>query len=98
MSQFTLTPEEDNMLLDALRAHAAQYQAMFGSEETAMVALIAKVESQLSQFLPADIVEPTDKEVEAFFAAVEAEDKAAQAAFLDDVPHEQFTHEDDEQK
>jgi hypothetical protein len=98
MSQFTLTTEEDNMLLDALRAHATQYQAMFGSEESAMLALIAKIEGQLPQPLPADIIEPTDEEVEAHFAAVEAEDKAAQAAFLDDVPHEQFTHEDDEQK
>ena len=97
MSQLNLTPEEDSMLLDALRAHAAQYQAMFGSEETAMVALIAKVESQLPQPVPADIVEPTDEEVEAHFASMEVqpEDKAAIAAFLDDVPHEQFTHEDD---
>jgi hypothetical protein len=72
MSQLNLTPEEDQMLLAALRTHAAQYQAMFGSSETTMLALIAKVEGQLLQPVPADIIEPTDEEVEAHFAAVEA--------------------------
>jgi hypothetical protein len=93
MSQFTLEPEEDQMLLDALRTHATQYQAMFGSEETAMLALIAKLEGQLPQPEPEDLNEPTDEEVEAHFAAVEA---AATAVVEPEVAVE--ASEDDEQK
>jgi len=92
MSQLDLTPEEDQLVLSGLRAKATQYAAMFGSEDQAILDLIAKVEGQLPQPEPEDLNEPTDEEVEAHFAAVE--DKAAKAAFLDDVPHEQFTHED----
>jgi hypothetical protein len=95
MSQLTLTLEEDQLVLSGLRAKATQYAAMFGSEDPAILALIAKVEGQLPQPEPENLNEPTDEEVEAHFAAVEAEDKAAKAAFLDDVPHEQHTHEDD---
>jgi hypothetical protein len=79
MSQFFLEPEEDQMLLDALRTHAAQYQAMFGSEETAMLALIAKLEGQLPQPEPEDLNEPTDEEVETHFAAVAEPEVAVEA-------------------
>ena len=95
MSQFNLNPEEDQLVLSALRGKANQYAAMFGSDDQAVLDLIAKVEGQLPQPTPAveqPVNEPTAEEVEAHFAA---EDKAAEAAFLADVPHEQFTHEDD---
>jgi hypothetical protein len=97
MSQLNLTPEEDQLVLSGLRTKATQYAAMFGSEDQAVLDLIAKVEGQLPQPEPEDLNEPTDEEVEAHFASMEVqpEDKAAIAAFLDDVPHEQFTHEDD---
>lgn len=97
MSQLNLTPEEDQLVLSGLRAKAIQYATMFGSEDPAILALIAKVEGQLPQPEPEDLDEPTDEEVEAHFASMEVqpEDKAAIAAFLDDVPHEQYTHEDD---
>jgi len=82
MSQLTLTPEEDAIVADALRAKAAAYSAMFGSTDTTLEALIAKVEGQLPAPVvevavvasepvvetPADVVEPTDEEVEAHFA------------------------------
>ena len=75
MSQLTLTPEEDAIVADALRAKATQYTAMFGSTDTALEALIAKVEGQLPAPVvevvvttPPDVVEPTDEEVEAHFA------------------------------
>ena len=45
MSQFTLTPEEDAIITDALRAKATQYAAMFGSADPALEALIAKLEA-----------------------------------------------------
>ena len=75
MSQFTLTAEEDAIILDALRSKATQYTAMFGSADAALEALIAKVEGQLPAPVvevvvatPPDVIEPTDKEVEAHFA------------------------------
>ena len=78
MSQFTLTQEEDALVVDALRTKAAQYTAMFGVTDPALETVIAKVESQLPQpepvvEVPADVVEPTVEEVEAHFAAEEAE-------------------------
>ena len=57
MSQFTLTPEEDALVVDALRAKAGQYAAMFGVADPALEALIVKVEGQLSS--PAVVVEET---------------------------------------
>jgi hypothetical protein len=82
MSQFTLTPEEDQLVLDALQSSAARYAAMFGTIDPVLQTLIAKVENQLPQ--------PVVEELET------AEDKAAEAAFLDGVPHEQYTHEEDQ--
>ena len=84
MSQLTLTPEEDAIIADALRAKAASYLAMYGVQDAGLEALIVKVESQLPE-TTVIIAEPV----------VEPEDKAAVAAFMDGVPHEQFTHDDD---
>jgi hypothetical protein len=47
MSQLTLTPQEDQIVLDALRSKGATYTAMFGSMDPALEVLIAKVQSQL---------------------------------------------------
>jgi hypothetical protein len=49
MSQLTLTKEEDQMVLSALRSKANQYAAMFGCDDPAILDLIAKVEGQLTQ-------------------------------------------------
>jgi len=48
MSQFILTPEEDAIMLSALRAKAASYLAMYGVFDSELEALIDKVESQLA--------------------------------------------------
>ena len=64
MSQFTLTVEEDAIVLDALRAKANLYLTMCGVTDPALEALVAKVEAQL----PAPIIEPTEAEIEAHFA------------------------------
>ena len=53
MSQFTLTAEEQALVVSALRAKSAQYLGMFGVADPAIDALLAKVESQL----PAPVVE-----------------------------------------
>jgi len=65
MSQFNLTHEEDQIVLDALRSKGAAYTAMFGSTEASIEALITKLESQLPapvvvEFAPAEtaVVEP----------------------------------------
>jgi hypothetical protein len=47
MTQLNLTPEEDALVVSALRSKAAQYLGMFGSAEPAIEALLAKVEGQL---------------------------------------------------
>ena len=57
MSQFTLTPEEDAIVADALRAKAASYVAMFGSADASLEALIAKVEGQLPATVVAVVAE-----------------------------------------
>lgn len=49
MSQFTLTQDEDALVLTALRDSAARYTAMFGVTDPALESVIAKVESQLPQ-------------------------------------------------
>jgi len=55
MSQFNLTHEEDQIVLDALRSKGAAYTAMFGSAEASIEALIAKLENQLPALA---VVEP----------------------------------------
>ena len=85
MSQLTLTPEEDAIVADAIRAKATAYTAMFGVQDGALEALLAKIEGQLPAQVvvvvpepivetPPDVVEPTDEEVEAHFAE-EAKDE-----------------------
>ena len=93
MSQLNLTTEEDQLVLSGLRAKATQYAAMFGSEDQAILDLIAKVEGQLPtpvvESAPAAVVEPevvveqpvnepTAEEVEAHFATEEDKPQAEQ--------------------
>ena len=93
MSQFILTPEEDAIMLSALRAKAASYLAMYGVFDSELEALIDKVEGQLPVYeAPVEDEAPDEDAPE---PEVEPEDKTALAAFMDGVPHEQFTHDDD---
>ena len=52
MSQFTLTPEEDAIVLAALREKANVYHTMCGVTDPALEALVAKV---AGQFIPVAI-------------------------------------------
>jgi len=82
MSQFTLTPEEDLLILGAIRARAAQYLSSQGVNDPALDALVDKIQSQFTPVVveepvvedPPDLlaVEPTDEEVEAHFAKEES--------------------------
>jgi hypothetical protein len=87
MSQFTLTPEEDLLVLGAVRARAAQYLSSMGVNDSALDALTDKIQSQ---FTPAVVEAAPEVEEPPEVAEAEA---AAEAAFLDDVPHEQHTEE-----
>jgi hypothetical protein len=78
MSQLNLTPEEDQLVLSGLRTKATQYAAMFGSEDQAILDLIAKVEGQLPQPTSVIAIDPPDvvaaeEVIEAHFAAEEVE-------------------------
>ena len=71
MSQFTLTAEEDAIVLDALRAKANLYLTMCGVTDPSLEALVDKVAGQFSAPVvetPPDVVEPTEAEIEAHFA------------------------------
>jgi hypothetical protein len=48
MSQFTLTAEEDAIVLDALRSKANEYQTLYGAADPTLEALVAKVVGQFS--------------------------------------------------
>ena len=91
MSALNVTQDEADLLLVGLNMYADVQRNASGSVPEDVKALIAKI-------TPAPVVaeqpvnEPTAEQVEAHFAA---EDKAVEAAFLADVPHEQVTHEDD---
>ena len=67
MSAFNLTPEEDALVLQALRAKANQYNAMFSSPDIETETLIAKIEGSLPQPEPVQVaqVEAAVEEVEA---------------------------------
>jgi hypothetical protein len=86
MSQLTLTPQEDQIVLDALRAKGATYTAMFGSMDPSIEALIAKVEGQLPIATPVAVVEevvaPVVEEV-----VVEAP-KAKKTKAVEETPEE----------
>jgi hypothetical protein len=76
-----LTAKEDQLVLESVRARSAQYLSAYSVEDPDLVVLLDKIQTQLYPVVEA-VVEP---EV----------DKAAEAAFLADVPHEEFIHEDD---
>ena len=52
MSQFTLTAEEDAIVLAALREKANQYHMMYGAADPTLEALVAKVEAQSPAVAP----------------------------------------------
>jgi hypothetical protein len=84
MSQFTLTLEEDALITDALKAKATQYAAMFGVADPSLEALIAKLECYNPEVVAVEEEKP---------AKAKKAKAAAEAAFLDGVPHEQHTED-----
>jgi len=78
MSQLTLTPDEDKVVADALRAKATAYTAMFGSIDPALEVLIAKVEGQLPTAVvqtPEVVAQPVEETIVEEEPAEETPDK-----------------------
>jgi hypothetical protein len=71
MSQFTFTPTEDLLVLNCVRARAAQYLSAYGAEDADLVALMAKIESQ---FTPVVEVAPVVEEKPAKAKKAKAEE------------------------
>ena len=61
MSQFTLTAEQDALVLSTLRNRATQIHAMLGTADSELEALIANMQAQLPQ--PEPVVEEITEEV-----------------------------------
>ena len=79
MSQFTFTPAEDLLVLNCVRAKAAQYLSAYGVEDADLVALMAKIESQFTPVVEAPVVEEAPV-VKSKKAKAEEAEPAAEAA------------------
>ena len=80
MSALNVTPAQAFILAECLGARAQHFRSSMGFVPDELLDLIVELDVQLSTEEPPEV------------AQAEA---AAEAAFLDDEPHEQFTHEDD---
>ena len=79
MSQLTLTPKEDQLVLDSVRARHAQYLSAYGVDDPDLAVLMDKIQSQLTPVVEsapaaAEIVEP-EVAVESTQAPVENSDE-----------------------
>lgn len=72
MLQFDLTPEECVLVVDAVRARAYQYIAMYGVTDPVLEALVEKMSA-----VPAPVAEETAVAEEAPVVATPSEDEAA---------------------
>jgi len=59
MSKFTLTTEEDAIVLDALRSKANEYHNLYGATDPTLEALVVKVQGQFAVSAP--VVEEAPK-------------------------------------
>jgi hypothetical protein len=83
MSALNVTQDEADLLIASLNMYADVHKNASGVVPDDVAVLLTKL-------APAPVVEvPVEDE------APETEDAAAKAAFMDGVPHEQYTHEDD---
>ena len=90
MSQLDLTPEEDQLVADALRAKATAYTAMYGVTDPTLEALIAKIEGQLPAPAPAVEAAPVvEAVVQADPPDVVAAEEAAETHFAAQEADEQ---------
>jgi hypothetical protein len=81
MSQFTFTPAEDLLVLNCVRAKAAQYLSAYGVKDADLEALMEKIESQYAPVVesaPEVVVEATEEPPEV--AEAEAAAEAMEAA------------------
>ena len=65
MSQFTLTAEEDAIVIDALRSKANEYQTLYGATDPTLEALVVKVAGQLAPVVVEEAPAPKAKKSKA---------------------------------
>jgi len=65
MSQFTLTAEEDAIVLDALRSKANEYHTLYGATDPTLEALVAKVAGQFAPVVVEEAPAPKAKKSKA---------------------------------
>jgi hypothetical protein len=77
MSQLTLTSKEDQLVLDSVRARHAQYLSAYSVEDADLVALLEKIQSQLTPVVQADPpdVVAAEEAAEAHFAAQDSDEQ-----------------------
>jgi len=86
MSQFTFTPAEDLLVLNCVRAKAAQYLSAYGVEDADLVALMAKIESQFTPVVEAPVVEEAPVEAKSKKAKTEEAESAAEEVVVEETP------------
>jgi hypothetical protein len=81
MSQLTLTPKEDQIVLDSVRARHAQILSAYSVEDPDLAALLDKIQNQIAPVVeavvqadPPDVV-AAEEAAEAHFAAQEADEQ-----------------------
>jgi hypothetical protein len=79
MSQLTLTPKEDQIVLDSVRARHAQILSAYSVEDPDLVALLDKIQSQIAPVVEA-VVQTDPPDVVAAEEAAEAHFTAEEAA------------------
>ena len=63
MSQFTLTPEETVLVLNAVRAKHAQTLSAYGVDDPDLAALLDKIQTQLTLASVVEVVEVVEEPV-----------------------------------
>jgi hypothetical protein len=79
MSQLTLTPKEDQLVLDCVRARNAQYLSAYSVEDPDLVVLMDKIQSQLTPAVESEPVATPVAEPEVVVEATQAQNEHDQA-------------------
>jgi hypothetical protein len=77
MSQFNLTPEEDLLVLGAVRAKAAQFLSAYGVKDQDLEALMEKIQSQFAPVVT-EVVPVVEEAVEEVPVAKAKKSKASE--------------------
>jgi hypothetical protein len=79
MSQLTLTPKEDQLVLDSVRARHAQYLSAYSVEDPDLVVLLDKIQNQIAPVVESAPVATPVAEPEVVVETTQAQDEHDQA-------------------